>query len=41
MGAGGAVGVICLDFRKAFDIVSHDILISKIKEYRLDESTVG
>lgn len=32
--------MICLDSSKTFDIVYHDILICKVKNYRLDESSV-
>ncbi|GAB0199235.1 mitochondrial enolase superfamily member 1 [Grus japonensis] len=40
MDEGRAVDVVYLDFSKAFDIVSHNILTSKLRKCGLDEWTV-
>jgi len=37
---GTAVDVVCLDFSKVFDTVSHNILLGKLRKCGLDEWTV-
>ncbi|GAB0202850.1 mitochondrial enolase superfamily member 1 [Grus japonensis] len=37
---GGPADVVCLDFSKAFDTISHNILTSKLRKCGLDEWTV-
>jgi len=37
---GRAVGVVYLDFRQAFDIVSHNILLDSLRNLGIDELTV-
>lgn len=37
---GKLIGVVLVDFRKAFDLVDHKILIEKLKEYQLDDYAI-
>jgi len=37
---GRAVGVVYLDFSKAFDTISHNFLLGKLRKCGLDEWTV-
>ena len=34
------VGTLCLDFRKAFDLIDHSILINKLSTYTFRDSTL-
>ena len=38
--AGNAVGIVYLDFSKAFDKVPHDILVRKLVNTGLDKVTI-
>lgn len=38
---GKAVYVVCLDFSKAFDIISYNILLDKLSAHGLDSGTIG
>ena len=41
MNEGKLVGVIMVDFRKAFDLVDHHILLRKLKAYQLNASSMS
>ena len=41
MGEEGGVDVVYLNFSKAFDSVSNNILINKLMKYRLDKWTMS
>ena len=38
---GKFVGCLMVDFRKAFDLVDHNILLQKLKLYKCDESSLS
>ena len=38
---GKMIGVVLVDFKKAFDLVDHDILMSKLKFYGIKENTLS
>ena len=38
---GSLMGVVMVDFRKAFDLVDHEILLQKLKVYKLSESSLS
>ena len=35
------VGVVMIDFRKAFDLVDHNILLKELKHYKISENTLN
>ena len=37
---GSKVGVIIMDLPKAFDSLNHELLLTKLKAYRLDSNSV-
>ena len=41
MDQGNYTGDLLLDFKKAFDMVNHTILLSKLKIYKLDDLSLN
>jgi hypothetical protein len=41
MDQGNYTGDLLLDFKKAFDMVNHTILLSKLKVYKLDDLSLN
>ena len=41
MNDGKYVGCLMIDFRKAFDLVDHSILLQKLKLYRCDDNSLS
>lgn len=41
MDSGKIIGIVLVDFRKAFDLVDHQILLSKLKLYGIDNKTLS
>ena len=39
MKEGKVVGAVMVDFRKALDLVDHNILLKKLKLYKCDENS--
>ena len=35
------VGMVMIDFRKAFDLVDHTLLLKKLKYYKISEETIS
>ena len=35
------VGVVMIDFKKAFDLVDHNMLLKKLKHYKLSDKTLS
>ena len=37
---GQIIGMVMVDFRKAFDLVDHTLLLKKLRHYKISEETV-
>ena len=35
------IGMVMIDFRKAFDLVDHTLLLKKLKYYKISEETIS
>ena len=35
------IGMVMIDFRKAFDLVEHTLLLKKLKYYKISEETIS
>ena len=38
---GSLIGTVMIDFKKAFDLVDHSLLLKKLKHYKLSENTLS
>ena len=38
---GSLIGAVMVDFKKAFDLVDHAILLEKLKHYKLTNNTIS
>ena len=41
MNNGSMIGVVMVDFKKAFDLVDPSILLQKLKLYKLSDNTMS
>ena len=40
LNAGKLIGCVMVDFRKAFDLVDHQILLKKLKSYKCSDTSL-